>query len=101
MKKIALSEMDKKIMEAKKIPLSKEIICSCCGEKFISKLWRKPSSFGVFLGEEFSYDPFCERCEPMIEKVKWFSHHRKNPTLKFLQRELRREKRAIDKLLKE
>ena len=72
---LELTEQEKKKQQAKGNPLSKEKNCLCCGQEFIAKLM-------VEINEGLGYFPhFCKECQHMIDEVKWFKHHRKNPTL--------------------
>jgi hypothetical protein len=68
---------------------TKEKTCSCCGKPFTAKHQKPKSVAGCFVGQ-CTLPKFCDRCLKQIEATKWFTHHRKEPTSKELEKEIRK-----------
>ena len=66
---------------------TKEKPCSCCDKPFMAK-HKRINVFGTF--GKCILTSYCDKCLKQIDATKWFIHHRKEPTPKQLEKEIRK-----------
>lgn len=93
-----LSELDRERAQKKNLSLSKEIDCVICGNRFTTKLMIERVGT-VLLTGDFCYPNKCENCQRIIDEIDWFGHHKKEPTIKDLQRDLKNRIKYLQNLL--
>ena len=96
------------IRKPNETPQDRQQACACCLKPFRAVAFRGqhalsiplPNPMSIPIDEEgiWQYPKFCPKCRDQIKEVGWFKHHRKNPTPKLLQKDLRKQIKQLEKL---